>query len=93
MSGIGVFMVTAEYLAAMIVSVTHPCNWLVASNIVSTGLDGVKVIQPNGDEMAEREMVSSERMHALCLVAATLEPYTTSAIEAELPRDGTRVTD
>lgn len=93
LSGIGVFMVTAEYLAAMIVSVVHPCNWMTASNLVSTGLDGVKIIQPSGDEMAEREMVSSERMHALCLLAATLEPYTTSAVEAETPRDGTRVTD
>ena len=93
LSGIGVFLVTAEYLAGMIVSVVNPCNWLTASYIVANGLDGVKLIQNQGDEVAEREMVSAERMHALVLLAANVQPYTTSAVEAEMPRDGTRVTD
>lgn len=93
LSGIGVFKVTAEYLAAMIVSVVHPCNWLTASYIVANGLDGVKLVSPNGDDMAEREMVSAERQHALCLVAATLSPYTVNAVEAALPRDGRKETD
>ena len=59
MSGFAQSAVIAEYLASVIALFVHPTNWPVAAEIVGGGLDGAKLLGPNGDEVSEREHVLS----------------------------------
>lgn len=66
-SGLPAFQLPAEYVAACIVVVCHPSNWLAAAEVARAGLNGAMLVSPDGDQESQRELVTSRRLAALVL--------------------------
>lgn len=64
--------IIAEHLAATIVTFVAPPNWGPLCALAATGLEGTKLLMPDGDEYTSRESVSAERLYAMVLSAHTL---------------------
>lgn len=65
-AGVLAMPLTAEYIGAVLCQVVRPINWRVAAAQFQ-GLDGRKLIAPNGDDVSSREYVSPARLFALML--------------------------
>ena len=65
--------VIAEYIAAVIATLVQPVNWSTACSVAHNGLDGSKLLTPEGDEVTARETVTPERLYALVLAAADVK--------------------
>ena len=86
-SGINHFALTAEYIAACIVSLVNSANWQIAAELASRGLDGTKLIAMNGDEIESRETVSAERLYALVFVAWPMRGVSIDIVQSTIPND------
>lgn len=86
LAGVAQQPVLAEYLAAVISVLVNPVNWQIACSVATAGLDGTKLMRPDGQEIAAHEVIAPERLFALVLAAADLKPYTYTQQE-ELPED------
>lgn len=87
LSGVGRFSVTGEYLACLIACTVDPSNWMVASQLVAGGLDGVKLLEPGGDSVDAIEIISPARLYSLVLIACDLRATTYDAQEAILDHE------
>ena len=65
--------ITAQFLATGIAFLVAPTNWMICSYECTNGLDGVKLVQPDGDDSWNREFISGERLFALVLMAEAME--------------------
>lgn len=61
--------VTDHYLAASICGLVCPINWRSASYFGIQGLDGVRLMQADGDIQSAREAITPERLFALVTYA------------------------
>ena len=72
LSGAPAIAVTAEYIAAAIVSFVHPVNWNTIAALSAGGLDGTKILTSNGDEIEARESVNGEQLYVLVLAMSQM---------------------
>lgn len=64
--------ILAEHVAGVIAVTVQPANWGVVCSLGASGLDGTRILQPDGDEVLAHETVSGERLLAMVLVASQL---------------------
>ena len=70
-SGVARFVLTAEYVAAVIVTMVKPLNWAPAAQVIgSDTIDGTQLIGPDGDEITARQAVTPERLFAMIKMAS-----------------------
>lgn len=82
-AGIPRYTLMAEYLAAAVSKVVHPCNWPVAAYMTGGGLDGTRLVAVSRGETVARESIPPEEMFALVTLAAQRDPVTMYALENE----------